>query len=102
MSTRRDLLTALIALAAAPGLGVVAAPFSDLDRDAVRRIGQAWRDSHPGATSRTLSARLFPTGRGPEALLQPEMLFSFITYCLRSPFVPLAARIRQGRMPRAV
>lgn len=68
MSTRRDLLTALIALAAAPGLGVVAAPFSDLDRDAVRRIGQAWRGSHPGATSRTLSARLFPTGRGPEAL----------------------------------
>ena len=37
MSTRRDLLTALIALAAAPALGVVAAPFSDLDRDAVRR-----------------------------------------------------------------
>lgn len=40
--------------------------------------------------------------RGPEALLQPDILFSFFTYCLRSPFVPLAARIRQGPMPRAL
>ena len=40
--------------------------------------------------------------RGPEALLQPDMLFSFLTYCARSPFVPLAARIRQGCIPRAV
>lgn len=68
MSTRRDLLTALIAFAAAPGLGVAAAPFPDLDHNAVRRIGQAWRDNHPGVTDRTLSARLFPAGRGPEAL----------------------------------
>ncbi|AZS21232.1 MULTISPECIES: hypothetical protein [unclassified Caulobacter] len=68
MSTRRDLLAALMALAAAPGFSAAAPSLPDLDRNAVRRIGQAWRDSHPEATERTLSARLFPAGRGPEAL----------------------------------
>lgn len=39
--------------------------------------------------------------RGPEALLQPDLLFPFIVYCARSPFLPLRARIRQGPIPRA-
>lgn len=37
--------------------------------------------------------------RGPEALLQPDILLPFIIYCARSPFVSLASRIRQGSIP---
>lgn len=40
--------------------------------------------------------------RGPAALLRPGMLVPFLAYCARSPFVPLAGRIRQGPLPPAV
>lgn len=39
--------------------------------------------------------------RRPEALFQFDLLLPFIGYCARSPFVPLAKRIRQGPIPRA-
>ena len=70
MSTRRDLLAALVALAAAPSLARAAPStlFPGLDKEAVRRIGEAWRQAHPEATAPKLSAKLFPKGRGPEAL----------------------------------
>lgn len=72
---RRDLLAAL--LAATTGLPAVAgaAPadpsaklFGDLDQAAAARIGRAWLSAHPGAAAATLAARLFPDGRGQEAL----------------------------------
>lgn len=70
MSTRRDLLAALVALAAAPSLASAApaALLPGLDPEAVRRIGEAWLKSHPGATAKALAAKLFPRGRGPDAL----------------------------------
>ncbi|MFY8142524.1 MAG: hypothetical protein ACOVMT_01420 [Caulobacter sp.] len=70
MSTRRDLLAALVALAAAPSFArsAPAALMTGLDAEAVRRIGEAWRKSHPGVSAKTLAAQLFPKGRGPEAL----------------------------------
>ena len=70
MSTRRDLLAALVALAATPSLARAAPTelFPGVDADAVRRIGEAWRQSQPGMTAKALAARLFPKGRGPEAL----------------------------------
>lgn len=70
MSTRRDLLAALVALAATPSFAksVPAAPMAGLDAEAVRRIGEAWRTIHPGVSAKTLAAQLFPKGRGPEAL----------------------------------
>ncbi|ATC31663.1 hypothetical protein CA606_04440 [Caulobacter vibrioides] len=70
MSTRRDLLAALVALAAAPSLARAAPTelLPGLDADAVRRIGEAWRQSHPGMTAKALAARLFAKGRSPDAL----------------------------------
>ncbi|MFY8142991.1 MAG: hypothetical protein ACOVMT_03800 [Caulobacter sp.] len=70
MSTRRDLLAALVALAAAPSLSQAQTSgfLPGLDKDAARRIGEAWRKAHPGDTAKTLAAKLFPKGRGPEAL----------------------------------
>lgn len=70
MNTRRDLLAALVVLATTPSLACAAPSelFAGLDKDAVRRIGEAWRKTHPKATARTLSDTLFPKGRGPEAL----------------------------------
>jgi hypothetical protein len=70
MTSRRDLLAALMALAASPALARAAAPdaFTELDPAAVQRIGKAWRETHPGATAQDLTARLFSTGRGPDAL----------------------------------
>ena len=70
MTHRRDLLAALVALAATPALARAAAPgvFSDLDRNAVTRLGSAWRAAHPDATAQSLEARLFPAGRGQAAL----------------------------------
>jgi predicted MFS family arabinose efflux permease len=70
MSTRRDLLAALVALAAAPSI-VSAAPAvlsPDLDPEAVRRIGAAWLKNHPWATAKALAAELFPEGHGLDAL----------------------------------
>lgn len=70
MIRRRDLLTALVALAATPVLAREAAlgGLSELDRAAVARIGEAWRALHPQVTLRKLEARLFPGGRGKAAL----------------------------------
>jgi hypothetical protein len=75
MTTRRDLLAALTALAATPALARAATTdvfegldFQSLDRAAVQRIGKAWREQNPKATARSLTARLFPSARGPDAL----------------------------------
>ncbi|ADG10314.1 hypothetical protein B7G68_09450 [Caulobacter segnis] len=67
MTSRRDLLATLAALAAAPSL-TRAADIDGFDPVAVRRIGQAWRELHPHITTRDLARRLFPDGRGPDAL----------------------------------
>jgi hypothetical protein len=70
MTSRRDLLAALVALAATPALARAQAPdaFADLDRGAVARLGEAWRAAHPGVTAQRLEARLFPGGRGKASL----------------------------------
>jgi hypothetical protein len=70
MTRRRDLLAALVAFAATPALARTATPdiFAGFHPGAVGRIGKAWRDQHAGVTARELAARLFPTGRGPDAL----------------------------------
>ncbi|WP_454760217.1 hypothetical protein [Caulobacter segnis] len=65
MTSRRDLLAALFALAATPAL---ARTLDGLDPAAVRRIGEAWRKQHPTASIRELTKRLFPAGRGADAL----------------------------------
>lgn len=74
---RRDLLAALVAAAtgtALPALARAASAdpkanlFADLDQAAAARIGQAWLAAHPQTTAAALSARLFPGGRGPQAL----------------------------------
>jgi hypothetical protein len=70
MTSRRDLLAVLVALAAAPSLARAATPdiFAGLDADAVQRIGKAWRETHPIAEAHDLAARLFPSGHSPDAL----------------------------------
>lgn len=68
MTSRRDLLAALFALAATPVLARAPDAFSDLDPAAVRRIGEAWRRQHPNTSVGDLAKRLFPAGRGPDAL----------------------------------
>jgi hypothetical protein len=70
MTSRRDLLAALVTLAVTPALARAAAPDSlaDLDPAAVKRIGEAWRAVNPGVTTQRLEARLFPGGRGKAAL----------------------------------
>lgn len=70
MTSRRDLLAALVALAATPALARAADPdaFAGLDPAAVERLGKAWREKHPDVAVRDLTKRLFPAGRGPDAL----------------------------------
>jgi hypothetical protein len=70
MTSRRDLLAALVALAATPALARAEATdvFADLDRGAVARLGEAWRAGNPGVTARKLEIRLFPGGRGKASL----------------------------------
>lgn len=70
MTSRRDLLAALVALAATPALARASAPepFAGLDPAAVKRIGEAWRVAHPRVTVQRLETRLFPAGRGKAAL----------------------------------
>ncbi|UAL08646.1 hypothetical protein [Caulobacter segnis] len=68
MTSRRDLLAALVALAATPALAAAPDALAGLDRAAVDRIGKAWRDRNPKVTARQLNARLFPVGRGSDAL----------------------------------
>ncbi|TCS14995.1 hypothetical protein [Caulobacter sp. BK020] len=70
MIRRRDLLTALVALAATPVLarGEAPAGLAELDRAAIARIGEAWLARRPELTLRKLEARLFPGGRGEAAL----------------------------------
>jgi hypothetical protein len=68
---RRDLLAALVAMAASPamsGLAKAGPAFDDLDRDAVERIGRAWLAQNPAITTPALAKRLFPDGRGPNTL----------------------------------
>lgn len=72
MLARRDLLAALLAATALPGLAHAASDtplFGDLDQAAAARIGKAWLAGHPGVGPAALAKRLFPNGRGPEALL---------------------------------
>ncbi len=70
MTRRRDLLAALVAVAATPPLARAAAPdaFAGLDAAALKRIGEAWRADNPEMTARRLEARLFPGGRGEASL----------------------------------
>jgi hypothetical protein len=68
---RRDLLAALFAATALPGSAHAApdAPlFGDLDRAAAARIGKAWLAGRPDVGAAALAKRLFPNGRGPNAL----------------------------------
>ncbi|CAN5189042.1 hypothetical protein BH10PSE3_BH10PSE3_00250 [soil metagenome] len=72
---RRDLLAALFAVTATagalPGLARATpdAPlFGDLDHAAATRIGKTWLAGRPATTAGALRSRLFPGGRGPEAL----------------------------------
>jgi hypothetical protein len=73
---RRDLLAALVALAASPALPALArqtatkaaSTFDDLDHDAIERIGRAWLAQNPGINTPDLAKRLFPGGRGPSTL----------------------------------
>lgn len=68
MTRRRDLLAALVALAATPALARAPKLFAGLDVAAVKRMGQAWRAANPGITAQRLEMRLFPGGRGNAAL----------------------------------
>lgn len=72
MTSRRDLLAALVALAATPTLARSAAPevFAGLDAAAMGRIGGVWRAANPRVTAAQLEIRLFPDGRGPSALVR--------------------------------
>jgi len=66
---RRDLLAALFAATALPGLAQADPPlFADLDRAAAARIGKAWLAGQPEVGKAALAKRLFPNGRGPDAL----------------------------------
>jgi hypothetical protein len=68
---RRDLLAALLAATALPGLARAAstAPlFGDLDHAAAARIGKAWLAARPDIGAGALAKRLFPNGRDPDAL----------------------------------
>ncbi|MFZ0267888.1 hypothetical protein [Caulobacter sp.] len=68
---RRDLLAALFAATALPGVALAApdaALFGDLDQAAAARIGKAWLAQHPDIGRAALARRLFPNGRGPDAL----------------------------------
>jgi hypothetical protein len=68
---RRDLLAALFAATALPGLAR-AAPgtslFADLDHAAAMRIGKAWLAGRSDVGAAALAKRLFPNGRGLDAL----------------------------------
>ena len=68
MTSRRDLLATLLALAATPALARAPDAFAGLDPAAVRKIGEAWRKTRPDASVRALTMRLFPTGRGHDTL----------------------------------
>lgn len=80
-TSRRDLLAALVALAAMPSLARAAAPgpFAGLDTGAIKRIGDAWRAAHAGVSAKQLEARLFPGGRDQAALsrLQEQAMADF-------------------------
>jgi hypothetical protein len=66
---RRDLLAALLAATALPGLAHADTPlFGDLDQAAAARIGKAWLAERPRVGPAALAKRLFPNGRGPDAL----------------------------------
>jgi hypothetical protein len=68
---RRDLLAALLAVTAAPGLARAAPEaslFGDLDHAAALRIGKAWLAGRPEIGADVLAKRLFPPGRTREAL----------------------------------
>jgi len=68
---RRDLLAALVAMAASsalPPLAKAAPTFDDLDQDVIERIGRAWLAQNPGINTPALARRLFPDGRGPNTL----------------------------------
>ncbi len=70
MTSRRDLLAALVALATTPVLARAAdlQILEGLDHAAVQRIGGAWRAANPNVTASRLEIRLFPAGRGQAAL----------------------------------
>lgn len=68
MTSRRDLLAALVAFAATPALARAPDLFPGLDPAAVKRIGEAWRMANPDAPAQKLEKRLFPGGRGKAAL----------------------------------
>ena len=71
MIARRDVLAALVALGAVPGLARAAAPGPLWDGPTppgALRIGQAWLAEHPGATATALARRLTPGGWSPATL----------------------------------
>jgi hypothetical protein len=70
---RRDLLAALFAATAGAALPTLTQAadtklFGDLDHAAATRIGRAWLAGRPATGSAALTKRLFPNGRGADAL----------------------------------
>ncbi|MBO9710461.1 MAG: hypothetical protein J7521_19845 [Caulobacter sp.] len=66
LPARRDLLAALVALAAAPAIAAGTPPgdaLEGLDPAAAERIGRAWLAANPSANTASLARRLFPDGR---------------------------------------
>lgn len=62
---RREILLALVAIAAAPGTATAGLP--QIDPEGGERIGKAYLAGHPGLDAASLQAELLPNGWTPEA-----------------------------------